>query len=415
MALNFPTNPTPGQIHSESGKAWQWSGTSWDFFSNSIPSSSYSNYSISSTAAVSASYALNSNTSNTSSYADYSFNSTSASYAPNSVTSSYADYSFNSTSASYALSSSQTCFIGNNNACIAINNPGNTRDGSNVVISAGDSNNCSDCSVCIGCVSIRAGSNSNGYFLSGGDINIISGRTSEFTCKNGNINLTAGACGGGGIGGNINICSPGTSNTSGVVEIRSGLGNSGGSIVVCGDQGVGNGSGGVSISAGNDGNFNNSQASVDITTHWGGGKTGNLNFYTGESNFGGVGDINIYTGNSQHDYFGPPGNINICAGKAESTGGNIILNTSTGMFGNGGNITLCASVPFAASAVLNLKSDGTAAITATAGMSICTCGNGVCDENGHRFVVATTVPVTNGTYCLTGSITVVNGIITAIT
>ena len=390
MALNFPTNPTPGQIHSESGKAWQWSGTSWDFFSNSIPSSSYSNYSISSTAAVSASYALNSNTSNTSSYADYSFNSTSA---------------------SYALSSSQTCFIGNNNACIAINNPGNTLDGSNVVISAGDSNNCS---VCIGCVSIRAG-NSNGYCLSGGDINIISGCTGDARCKNGNINLTAGAGGINGLGGNINICSPGTSNTSGVVEIRSGLGNSGGSIVVCGDQGVGNGSGGVSISAGNDGNFNNSQASVDITTHWGGGKTGNLNFYTGESNFGGVGDINIYTGNSQHDYFGPPGNINICAGKAESTGGNIILNTSTGMFGNGGNITLCASVPFAASAVLNLKSDGTAAITATAGMSICTCGNGVCDENGHRFVVATTVPVTNGTYCLTGSITVVNGIITAIT
>ena len=391
MALNFPTNPTPGQIHSESGKAWQWSGTSWDFFSNSIPSSSYSNYSISSTAAVSASYALNSNTSNTSSYADYSFNSTSA---------------------SYALSSSQTCFIGNNNACIAINNPGNTLDGSNVVISAGDSNNCS---VCIGCVSIRAG-NSNSYCLSGGDINIISGCTGDARCKNGNINLTAGAGGINGLGGNINICSPGTGNTSGVVEIRSGNGNSGGSIVVCGDQGAGAGSGGVSISAGNDLFFFNSQASVDITTYGGGGgRTGNLNFHTGESYFGGVGDINIYTGNSQYDMYGPPGNINICACKAGSTGGNIILNTSTGMCGNGGNITLCASVPFASSAVLNLKSDGTAAITATAGMSICTCGNGVCDENGHRFVVATTVPVTNGTYCLTGSITVVNGIITAIT
>lgn len=43
MPLNFPNNPTNGQIASVNGRSYQWNGSAWQLVSYSLPAASVSN------------------------------------------------------------------------------------------------------------------------------------------------------------------------------------------------------------------------------------------------------------------------------------------------------------------------------------------------------------------------------------
>ena len=53
MAINFPDNPTPNDIHTESslGKSWKWDGTTWLIYSSSTTGIGYSDLSVTTEAA----------------------------------------------------------------------------------------------------------------------------------------------------------------------------------------------------------------------------------------------------------------------------------------------------------------------------------------------------------------------------
>ena len=62
MAINFPDNPNPNDIHTDGGKSWIWDGTTWKIYSSSTSGIGLGDLSVNTSSVGTASLSYNQST-----------------------------------------------------------------------------------------------------------------------------------------------------------------------------------------------------------------------------------------------------------------------------------------------------------------------------------------------------------------